>query len=178
MTKKEIEEFLSNKGDFVKIDHLTRFLKEKPPLDKRKFILEILSDIYESKRMYTESAKIHNNLAIASIALSQKRAHYIKEAELYIKAGRFGEVDEAIKKAISEANSREREEVHIIVKQMYHTQAEIYEKEGRSNHALKIYEKLLEMNITDFEREAIKNRLMPLYEKLGKLKQYFALKKE
>ena len=33
------------------------------------------------------------------------------------------------------------------------------------------------MNITDIERKEIKEKLMKLYEKLGRLKEFYALKK-
>jgi len=38
----------------------------------------------------------------------------------------------------------------------------------RRAHAVRIYEKLLEMNITDLERQEIDKKLLELYEKLGK----------
>lgn len=178
MNKKEIEDFLKDKGDFVQIDHLTRFLtRDKPPLEKRKFVFEKLAEIYERKRMFNEAAKMWNNIAIAGLTFKEKVQSYVKEAELYIKGGKLDEADESVKKAIGEAHGPERDNVLKIVKEFYKQQASVYEKENRRAQAVRVYEKLLQMNITPQERQEIKDKLLPLYEKLGKVKEYFILKK-
>ena len=178
MSKIEIENFLKDKGDFVQIDHLTRFLLDKGlPIDKRKFICQKLSELYEKKSMYGEAAKMCNNVSMASTTFVEKMRVHVKEAELYIKAGMFREVDEAVKKAASEANTAQRNEIHAAVKEFYKRQADVYEKSRKIGNAVKLYEKLLEMNISDSERQQVKQRLMPLYEKLGKVKEYFTAKR-
>ena len=73
MSKSEIEKALQNKGDFVRIDHLSRFIKENLSLDKKKFVYEMLADIYEKKGMYTSAAKLHNGIAMICIAFSEKK---------------------------------------------------------------------------------------------------------
>lgn len=176
MTKVDIEEVLKSKGDFVKIDYLERFLKSNPPLDKKKFAYLKLAEIYEEKRMFVDAGKIYNTLAIFSVAFSDKIKHHIKEAEAYIKAGKFHDSDEAVKKALSDANISQKIEVKTTVKNFYKKQAESCEKDNLKNHAVKIYEKMLLMNPSEEEREEIKRRLMNLYEKTGKLKDYFRLK--
>lgn len=179
MTKTEIEKEISAKGDYVKIDLLDRLLKEKQlPTDRRKFVYEKLSEIYENRGMLVESAKMHNNIAIASTPYSEKIVHHLKEAELYIKVGIFDFADEAVKKAIGESNNtKERENVSQSVKDFYKRQALVYEKERRRAQAIKIYEKLLQMSITSIERQEIKDKLSGLYEQTGRIKEYFALKK-
>lgn len=177
MSKQEIEEELEGKGDFVQIDYLTTFLEEKLTFDIKKFIYFKLAEIYERKGMLKDAAKMFDNIALISIAFSEKIKHYIKEAELYIKAGTFEEADEAMKKAISQANTIEKQDIYFVIKNVYKKQAEIYEKEMKRNHAAIIYEKLLEMSITELEKQEIKKKLLELYEKLGKLKEYFILKK-
>lgn len=176
MTKVEIDQALQNKGDFVKIENLTRLLKDQLPLDKKKFVYSRLADIYEKKGMITSAAKIYNNIAICSIAFSEKMKHHVKEAELYIKAGAFDAADDAIKKASKEANTIERDNIHSSIKQFYKRQAESYERNMRRSQATRMYEKLLEMNISELEREETKQKLMALYEKLGRLKEYFSIK--
>ena len=49
----------------------------------------------------------------------------------------------------------EREEIVFSIKEFYKKQAEEYEKELKRNSAVKIYEKLLEMSISDLERKEI-----------------------
>jgi hypothetical protein len=118
-----------------------------------------------------------DNIALISVAFSEKIKYHIKEAELYIKAVDFEGVDYAMKKAMSDANASEKAEIYFIIKNSYKKHAEIYEKEMKRNHAAKIYEKLLQMNNSELEKKDIKKKLLGLYEKLGKLKEYFVLKK-
>lgn len=176
MNKSEIEKELQGKGDFVKIDHLNRLLKQNPPIERRKFILIKLGEIYESKSMFSDAAKSYNGATIASLTFKEKIQYSVKEAELYIKASYLEKGEQAIKTALSHANSREKEEIITGIKSFYKRQAEVYEKEMRRNNAIKLYEKLLTMKILDFERQEIKERLMNLYEKTGKLNEYFKLK--
>ena len=177
MSKSEIEKALVGKGDFVKIDHLSELLKENLPFDTKKYVCLKLIEIYEGRNMLIDAAKMCEVIAIAVVAFSEKMKYYTKEAELFIKAGEFQRADEAMKKAIGLGNASERNEIYFIIKEFYKKQAEAYEKELRRAHAVKIYEKLLEMRISDSEREEIKEKLLKLYEKLGKIKEYFNLKK-
>ncbi|MFH1326885.1 MAG: hypothetical protein ABIH59_02035 [archaeon] len=177
MTKSEIEEFLKGKGDFVQIDHLTRFLKEKQiPIDRKRFVCLKLAEIYEKKGMLREAAKMYNNIAIASIAFSEKIKNHVKEAELYIKSGNFEDANNSVKKAMNDAKVDQRAEIYVVIKIFYKKQAEVYEKQRKRSSAVRIYEKLLEMNISEEERVEIKEKLMNLYEKLGRLKEYFTIK--
>jgi len=177
ISKSEIEEELQRKGDFVQIAYLTNILEEKLPIDIKKFICSKLAEIYEKKFMFKDAAKMFENVALISVAFSEKIKYHLREAELYIKAGDFEGVDNAMKKAISDANASEKAEIYFIIKNSYKRQADIYEKEMRRNHAAKIYEKLLHMNTSESEKNDIKRKLLELYEKLGKLKEYFILKK-
>jgi tetratricopeptide (TPR) repeat protein len=177
MSKVEIENFLTGKGDYVQIDHLTRFLADKQvPTDKRKFVHTKLAEIYERRGMFAEAAKMYNNVAIASVVFGDKIKAYTQEAKFYIKAGMFELADEAIKKAIGEANSSERINLQANIKIFYKQQAEIYEKQNRRSNAVKIYEKMLQMRLFEPDRPMIKEKLLGLYEKIGKIKEYLALK--
>lgn len=176
MSKSEIESALASMGDFVQIDNLTRFLKEDLALDKKKFVVLKLAEIYERRNMFAEAAKMFNSAGIWAMAFSEKINYYVKEAEMFIKAGLFERADEATKKAYSQSNAKERQEVTNTIKDFYMRQAKVYEKETRRGNATRIYEKLLEMNISDSERREIKQRLLELYENLGRVKEYLVLK--
>lgn len=177
MSKSEIEKELEEKGDFVQIDYLTRFLKEGLGIEMKKFIYLKLAEIYERKGMFHNATKMFNDAALISIAFSEKIKHYVKEAELYIKSGNFEKADEAVKKAGSNANASQKAEILFAIKNFYKRQAEIYEKEKRRNNASRIYEKLLQMKLSENEKQEIKERLLELYEKLGKFKECSVLKK-
>ena len=177
MQKHEIEQELEGRGSFIQIDHLNQFLKEPLTMDMKKFVYLKLAGLYEKISMLTEAAKIYDNIGMISIAFTEKIKHFVKEAELYIKTGSFDRADEAMRKAMNQANSIEKENVYSSIKDFYKKQAEVYEKELKRNHAVAIYEKLLEMKISDMERREIKERLLELYEKLGKRKEYLFLEK-
>jgi tetratricopeptide (TPR) repeat protein len=171
MQKSEIEKFLSDKGDFVQIDYLGRFLKENPPLAIKRFAHEKLAELYQKKSMFSAAAKMYDSLAIISISFSEKIKNYVKETEMYIKSGEFNRADEAMKKALGEANASQRGEIYFSIKDFYKRQAQVYEKELRRSNAVRIYEKLLEMNISDSERAEIKDKLATLYKILGKIEK-------
>lgn len=178
MSKSEIEQALENKGNFVQIDHLNHFLKEDLSIDMKKFVFLKLANLYEKTGMFNEAAKMCENAGLISIAFSEKIKNFVKEIEFYIKAGSFDRADEAMRKAMNEANSVERQEIYITTKIFYKKKAEQLEKEMKRNQARRIYERLLEMKISDRDRKEIKEKLLELYEKLGKRREYLALKRK
>lgn len=177
MTKTEIEQFLNGKGDFVQIDHLGRYLKEPVAMDTKKFIFLKLAELYEKAKMLGEAAKMYNNAAELSIPFVEKIKYHLKETELYVKLGAFDRVEQAMKKAFGQANSKEREEIQAFVKQFVKEQAKVLEKELKRNQAVKFYEKLLEMRISESERQEIREKLLELYKRTGKLHEALALEK-
>ena len=177
MVKSEIEEQLAGKGNFIQIDYLTRFLKEPLTMDMKKFVFLKLAELYEKTSMLKDAAKNYDNAAMVSIAFSEKINHYIKEAELYIRADDFEKSNEAMKKAMSQANSSEKEEIYLTVKNFYKQKAEAYERNLKRAHAAVVYEKLLEMKISDPEKKEIREKLLGIYDRLGKTKEYLILKK-
>lgn len=178
MNKVEIEKELVGKGDFVQIDYLNRLLTNKGlALDRKKFVYKKLAELYEKKGMFRDVAKMYNLLALSSITFNEKIQHYVKETEFYIKAGFFNDADEAMKKASGEATDRQRGEIYNAIKEFYKKQGEAYAKQNRKTNAVKIYEKLLTMKISDSERVETKAKLMALYESIGRVKEYFALKR-
>jgi tetratricopeptide (TPR) repeat protein len=177
MTKSEIEQFLQGKGDYVQIDHLGRFLKEPMALETKKFVFLKLAGLYEKAKMFDEAAKMYDNAAGLSIAFVEKIKHYMKETEFYAKLGAFDRVEQAMKKAMTQANFREQEEIRISVKMFYKEQAKVCEAELRRNQATRFYEKILEMRISEQERAEIGGKLLELYKSLGKIHEYRALEK-
>jgi tetratricopeptide (TPR) repeat protein len=178
MSRQEIEEILRGKGDYIQIDLLTKFLEEKPPVKIKKFVYSRLAEIYNNKKMFGDSAKMFENLAVISISFSEKTKYFVKAVEYYIKDGFFEKADYAMNKAIAEANEFERGNIYYSVKEFYKKQAERYEDADKRNQATKIYEKLLGMKITEYEKKQIKKKLLNLYEKLGKFKEHGILKGE
>ncbi len=171
MHKKDIEETLEGKGDFVQIDYLNKYLKEMPPLEMRKFASLKLAGIYLKKEMFIDTAKMFRNVGINSLTFKDKQNYYLKEAKSYIMANKFEESDKALKRALIEANSREKEEIYSKIIEFYKEVGEKLAEKLKREKSSKIYEKLLRMKVSDEEKEIIKGKLLDLYEKLGKRKE-------
>jgi tetratricopeptide (TPR) repeat protein len=178
MTKSEIEKDLQGKGNFVQIDHLNRFLKDHSlSMDTKRFIFLKLASFYEASKLYGETGKAYDNAASISLTFAERIKHYTKAAEAYARLGDFNRVDEAVRKAMAEANTRERQEVQDAMKQIYRAQAQALEAEQKRSHAVKFYEKLLDTRLSDQERQEVRGKLADLYGKLGKLHELQALKR-
>jgi len=176
MTKSEIEKELAGKGDYVQIDYLTRFLKEPLSMDMKKFAYLKLADIYEKVDMLKDAAKNYESVSTFSVTFVEKIKHFMRAAELCIRAAEFDKAEESMKKAMAEANSMQRNEIYSTMKNLYKQQAETFEKNSKKIHAVKAYEKLIEMKISNPERIELKEKLLNLYEQLGRRKEYFLLK--
>ncbi len=178
MTKSEIEKELNGKGDYVLIDNITRFLKENPALDVKKFLYLKLTEIYERRNMFSEAAELYDRLSEISSIVEERAKYFTKETEDYIKAGFFDKADLALKKIIVNIKASERPKIMLTIKEFYKNQANTYEKEKRRSLAVKTYEKLLDMNIPDLEKEEINRKLLELYQSLGMIKKLMILKEK
>ena len=166
MTKSEIEKEIADKGTYVQIDWLTRFLKEPLTMDMKKFICLKLAETYERINMFKEAGRMYDNMANLSITFVEKIKHHMKSVEAHIKGGDVAGAEDAMKKAMSDANSVQREEIYHQTLRLYKTQADIFEKNMKRTNAMQIYEKLLEMRVTESERAEIREKLKVLYENL------------
>ncbi len=176
MSKSEIENALENKGDFVQIDWLIKYLDNNLNRDIKKFIFLRLAELYEKKLMFKDAAKMYNNLGIIAIAFTEKIQYYVKEAKTFIKIEDFDSADKAMKKALYEANNLQKKDIYREIKHFYKQHAQEYENQRKRKHATRVYEKLLEMKINEQERKEIKEKLLKLYQKLGERRKYEFLK--
>src|SRR3989338_2195765 len=101
MTKSEIEKEIAEKGTYVQIDWLTRFLKEPLTMDMKKFVYLKLGETYEKINMFKEAAKMYDNMAGLSITFVEKIKHHMKSVETYVKGGDVVGSEEAMKKGIA-----------------------------------------------------------------------------
>jgi hypothetical protein len=129
MTKIEIEKELQGKGDYVLIDNITRFLRENPPIDIKRFVYLKLVDIYQKRNMFVDAADIYLRLIEICLVDRDKVVYSTKATECYVKAGLFDKADMTLNKAISETGITERGKITIAIKEFYKYQAELYEKE-------------------------------------------------
>ncbi|MBI2628648.1 hypothetical protein HYW74_01030 [Candidatus Pacearchaeota archaeon] len=176
LTKSQIEEDLRNSGDFVKIDHLNRFLRQADSLDVRKFILLKLAEINANKGFYPDAAKNIDAAADISLTYKEKMELYMREAELYVKIGHFEIADAILKKALIQGNAKEQAEIKSKYIQIYYKEAQEQEKALRNRKAVEYYERIY-YNIlgNDEEKAKMKDKLLDLYNKLGRVRDYSRL---
>lgn len=178
MAKSEIEIELKGKGVYVQLENLNKFAKEDLPFDTKKFIYTKLGEIYESIGLFVEAARAYQKLSELSPLISDQRKYRIKEAEIFIQGGYFDRADRSLKEALGDASLKEKTEVISNIRTFCKAQAEKYEKEKRRSHAIKIYEEMLKMNISESDKDDIRRKLLVLYNDLGKIKEYIQLKRE
>lgn len=176
LSKSDIEKEINGLGNFVKIDKLNRLLREAQSSDVKRFILLKLAEAYDSTGMPGEAAKAYDRAAIVSITFKDKIKYCIEETKMHIKAGNFRDADESMKKAFSQANSSQREEILSEIKRFYFELGEIYEREMKRGHAIKLLEHLAGMRLSEEERFKVKEKLLDLYDKTGNIRKYKMLK--
>jgi len=178
MTKVEIEKELKGQGDYVQIDNITRFVKENPAIDVKRFVYLKLVDIYQKRNMFADAADIYNRLIEISLIDKDKITYLTKATECYIKGGFYDKADITLKKAISESSIIERGKITLAIKEFYKQQAEMYEKDKRKNKAIQTYEKMLTMNYSEMDKKEINKKLIQLYKDLGMIDKFMVLEKK
>lgn len=178
MTRREIEAKLGTLGDYVKIDFLTQCLKRGLDFDSKKFVQLKLSALYEEKKMYAEAAKLMSATAEINTTYSGKIGDYMKSVELFVKAGKFTESDESFLKALSCGNEMQKKDMKIKKKEFYVKQAKEELDRDKRKHAMLVYEKMITLDLMPQEKQEAQDKLLNLYHQLGKIKEYYNLKKQ
>ncbi len=177
MTRKEIEDKISGSGDYVKMDVLQRCLKQQLDFDTRKYALLTLAGIYEDRKMHLEAGKMMRNAAEINTTFSGKMADFVKSMELYVLGGNYEEADASYNKAMACGDGLQKTRIKERRKAIYNIAARGLMMRDKRKHAMEAYEKILEMDLSPDEKSEVKNILMGLYEKLGKLQDYYSLKR-
>lgn len=175
--REEVEARLSSMSDFLKMEYLENCLKQTDSLDIKKFSHTKLTELYMEKSMYAEAARNMSALADISITFKEKIEAFMKETELWIKAGNYDRADDSLKKALACGNKREKGEIKLKIKEIYQKQAEAYKKNQKNGNAMRIYEKMLTLELSDEEKLEIKKKLLLIYGKLGKIREQSMLRK-
>jgi len=175
----EIETRLGTMGDYVKIDYLSELLKRSLDYDTRRFVLLKLASIYKNKGMIVEAAKLVRNAADINTTYDKMMIDYTKAMQLFIQGGAFDDADVAMNKAIASCNTEsQRAELKIKRKESLKLQALEFLKIDKRKHAMLAYEKLLSLpEINAGEKREIQESLLKLYESLGKVKEFYNVKR-
>ncbi len=176
-TRREIEEKISGVGDYVKMDYLQRCLKMQIDFETRKFVLLKLSQIYEDRKMFLEAGKLMRAAAEINTTFAGKMNDFVKSMELYVFGGNYDESDISYNKALACADGLQKTRIKEQRKKVYKESANELMKRDKRKHAMEAYEKLMEMELNSDEKTEVKNELMNLYEKLGKIQDYYTLKR-
>ena len=177
VTRREVEAKLATMGDYVKIDYLSRCLKQTIDFDTRKFVLVKLSEMYENKGMVLEAAKMMSAGAEINSTYQSKINDYTKAAELFIRSQAFDEADVAFNKALACANGLQKDSIKNKRKALYQAQAKLLMQKDKRKNAMQIFEKLLSIELSSQEKREVQSTLLDLYEKLGKVKEFYSLKR-
>ncbi len=164
-------------GDYLKINYLRNCLKQSLDFDTKRFVLVKLGELYEGKKMFLEAGKMMMNVAPINTTFQAKTNDFLKSAELFIKAGNFDEADIAFEKALGCCNDREKEIVKAKRMEYYRNQAKIYFDNDKRQSAVLAFEKLLALSPPENERKEVQEKLLGLYERLGKIRDFYNLKR-
>lgn len=176
--RREIEERLKALGNYVKIDYLNSCLKQSAlDFDTRRFVLLELARLYKEKKMHLEAGKMLQSAAPINTGYKGMIQDYVASAEMFAKAGNFENADISFEKAIGCANEKEKFEIKQIKIDRYKAQAEEYYKNDKRHNAMVAFEKLLELNLAPSERKEVQEKLLSLYDRLGKIRDYYSLKR-
>lgn len=177
--RREIEAKLKGLGSFVKIDYLTRCLKQ-PALDfdTKRYVFLNLAQLYSEKKMFFEAGKMLQNAAPINTTIMEKMNDYAHAAEMFIKSGNFNMADVAFEKSISSCETeQQRTTVRDKKIDYYKKHAESCFSNDKRQNAMLAFEKLLSLNLAESEKKDAQIKLLGLYEKLGKIREYTSLKR-
>ncbi len=176
-TRQEIEAKLKTLGNYVKMDYLQSCLKQPIDFDTKRFIFLTLAELYNEKKMFLEAGKMMQNAAPINTAKKAIINDYIAAARMFVRAGNFDNADIMFERALGHANDNEKFEIKQKKIDAYKNQAGEYLKNDKRNNAVLSFEKLLDLNLAQSERKEIQEKLLILYERLGKIREYFNLKR-
>jgi tetratricopeptide (TPR) repeat protein len=174
-SRAEVEAKLGMMSDFLKMEYMENCIKQHRDFEIKKFCHQKLADLYAGRNMFLEAARNASSAAELAATFKEKIGAYMKEVELWIRAGQFDRADEAFRKALVTGNTQEKFEMKRKIIELYREQARFYEKSGKQTHALKVYQRLIEMLGDEQEKYEVKKRMLELYKRLGKIREYSVL---
>jgi len=157
----------------VKIEYLENCLKTMIPNDASRYCHLQLADLYSQRLMFGPAAKQMGAAAECATTFKDKINFYLKEISLLIKIGDYIAIDNVYKKALLCTNNvSEKEMVKNTLRGELMAQAREYEMKNKRSNAVQIYERLIQMHITnEAEKKSLMEKVATLNAKLGRLKE-------
>lgn len=170
--EKKVEEFKEKLAgmstDLNKITYLESALKEAgQSFEIKRYLWGEMSRLYEGRKMFEKAAQAMSNKAGMDITFREKVDSYVVAADLYSKAGKVDLADEMFSRAVRDATIEQRNKIKLARKNIYSVSAKELERQGKKASAVKFYEKLIKMDISEDEKRDIKNKLKSSYTSLG-----------
>ncbi|NMB80924.1 MAG: hypothetical protein GYA14_03820, partial [Ignavibacteria bacterium] len=128
-------------GDMIKIEYLENCAKQPLPNDIKIFCFLKLAELYASKLMFKPAAKNIDLAGECATTYKDKITYFMKEIEYLMKDEDYLFIDKAFKKALNCATTSEKKVLESQLKRSFIVRAEEYEKRGKRNAAIKVYEK-------------------------------------
>lgn len=177
--RKDIETRLGAMGDYVKIDYLSELLRGNLDYETRRFVLLKLAKLYKDKGMIAEAAKLVVNAADINTTYDAMMKDYSVAMQLYIQAGKLDEADSALNKAMASCNTEsQKSSLRAKRKEALFARAEDLVKKDKRKHAMVTYEKIISLpDVGIGEKKTAQENLSRLYEKLGKVKEFYGLRR-
>ena len=170
-TLEEIEAKINEmQTDLNKIAYLESALKEDLTYEVKRFIWEMLAELYESQKMYEKAAKAIQNRTGVDISFKEKVEGYLHAGELYAKAGKVDDAESMFLKAFGNADNQQKLRIKLAMKNIFLISAQELERKRKELAALKYYERLIKMPLDEIEKKEIKDKLITLYRRLGRFK--------
>jgi imidazolonepropionase-like amidohydrolase len=172
-TIEEIEEKLAEMNtDLNKISYLESALKAVSfSYEIKRFFWGELSKLYGGRKMFDRAAKAMANKAGAEVMSKEKIDSYITAAELYSRAGKVDDSDDMFLRASRDGNDEQKRAIRLARKNVYLVSAHELERKGKKASAAKFYEKLIKMNLEEFEKKEIKEKLISTYKALAMFRE-------
>jgi tetratricopeptide (TPR) repeat protein len=161
-------------GDMVKIEFLENCLKQLGLAnDAKRFAHLKLAELYAYKLMWPLAAKNMESAADCATTYKDKIDFYMKEIGFLLKVNDFLMLDKAAKKALMCTNNNvEKQAIKDKIKKDILDLAQSYESKNKRSNAAQLYERLIEMPITnETEKRELMGKVASLNSKLGKIKE-------
>jgi len=179
LNRKVIEEKLANSGDYVKMDYLQRCLKASIDFDTKRFVMIKLAEIYETRLMFLEAAKLINNVADINTTFEGKYNDFARSMDLFVKGLDYDTAELVFKKALACASNKQKDPLRAKLKTSILTKAKELVKKDKRKNAMEAYEKLLELPfINEAERKEAQDALSFLYQRLGKIRDFYKIQND
>ena len=133
----------------------------------KRFLWDMLCGLYKERKMFEKAARAMSNKAGMEVSFRDKVESYLSAAELFAKVGKIDDAEEMFVRAGRDANDSEKVKIKLARRNIYFVLARGLEAEGKRAGAVKFYEKLINMNLDDVERDEIKEKLLVMYKALG-----------